>query len=31
MRNKHVKDWLQGVRREEDAEGQEAPGNGDNW
>jgi hypothetical protein len=31
MRGKHVKDWLWGVRREEDAKGQGAPGNGDNW
>jgi hypothetical protein len=28
---KHVKRWLQGVRWEEDAKGQGAPGNGDNW
>ena len=31
MRPKHVKDWLQGVRREEDAKGQGAPGDGDDW
>ncbi len=31
MRTKHVKDWLLGVRREEDAKGQGAPGDGDNW
>jgi hypothetical protein len=31
MRTKHVKDWLRGVQREEDAEGQRAPGDGNNW
>jgi hypothetical protein len=28
---KHVKDWLRGIHREEDAKGQGAHGNGDNW
>jgi hypothetical protein len=27
----HVKDWLQGVQRKEDLDGQGAPGDGDNW
>ena len=31
MRAEHVKDWLWGVHCEEDAEGQGAPGDGDNW
>jgi hypothetical protein len=31
MRAKHVKDWLRGIHREEDAKGQGAPSNGDNW
>ncbi len=31
MRSKHVKDWLRGVRQEEDFKGQGAPSNGDNW
>ncbi len=31
MRAKHVKDWLRGVRWDEDVEGQGAPGNGDHW
>ncbi len=30
MHAKHIIDWLQGVRREEDAKGQGAPSNGDN-
>jgi hypothetical protein len=31
MHTEHVKDWLWGVCREEDAKGQGAPSNGDNW
>jgi hypothetical protein len=31
MRAEHVKDWLRGVLREEDAKGQRASGNGDDW
>jgi hypothetical protein len=31
MRAKHVKDWLWGVRWEEDAKGQAPPSDGDNW
>jgi hypothetical protein len=31
MPAKHVKDWLRGICREEDAEGQGAPSKGDNW
>jgi hypothetical protein len=31
MRAKHVKDWLRGIRWEEDAKDQGAPGDGDNW
>jgi hypothetical protein len=28
---KHIKDWLRGIRWEEDVEGQGDPSNGDNW
>jgi hypothetical protein len=31
MRAKHLKDWLRGVCQEEDAKGQGAHGNGDDW
>jgi hypothetical protein len=31
MRAKHVKEWLHGMRREEDPEGQGAEGAGDSW
>jgi hypothetical protein len=31
MHAKHVKDWLWGIRQEEDVESQGAPGDGDNW
>jgi hypothetical protein len=32
MRAKHVKEWLRGIKREEDPAGQGGiPGNGDNW
>ncbi len=31
MHAEHVKDWLRGIRPEEDIEGQGAPSNGDNW
>ncbi len=32
MRAKHIKEWLRGIRREEDPTGQGGvPGDGDNW
>jgi hypothetical protein len=31
MRAEHVKEWLHGVRREEDPEGHGVDGAGDNW
>jgi hypothetical protein len=31
MRAKHVKEWLNGMRQEEDSEGQGIDGAGDNW
>jgi hypothetical protein len=31
MRAKHVKEWLHGMQREEDPEGQGAEGAGDSW